>query len=187
MHNLIETFRNVGDLSQENEIALLSAVQRTECKSKTTLHELGKICNKIYFVEKGIARTFYYKDGKDITYWIALENDFVGAMSSYFMREPSNKMVETIEDCVLWEFEYQKLESLFATNQELGKVGRLFANYGMSLMEKRFDNLHFNSAKERYDILVKQQPEILQRISLGMIASYLGVTQETLSRIRTQK
>jgi len=187
MQNLIETFRKIGNISQENEIVLLSAIQRTECKSKTILQEQGKICNKIYFVEKGIARTFYYKDGKDITYWIALENDFVGAMSSYFMREPSNKMVETIEDCVLWEFEYQKLEGLFSTNQELEKVGRLFANYGISLMEKRFDNLHFNTAKERYDILIKQQPEILQRISLGMIASYLGVTQETLSRIRTQK
>ena len=66
-------------------------------------------------------------------------------------------------------------------------VGRLFANYGISLMEKRFDDLHFNTAKERYEILMKKQPEILQRIPLGMIAFYLGITQETLSRIRTQK
>lgn len=187
MQNLIETFRKLGKLSQENEKALLSAIQRIECRPKTLLQEQDKICNRIYFVEKGIARTFYYKNGKDITYWIALENDFVGSMSSYFMREPSNKMVETIENCILWEFEYQKLEGLFSTNQELEKVGRLFANYGISLMEKRFDNLHFNTAQERYDILIKQQPEILQRTPLGMIASYLGITQETLSRVRTQK
>ena len=100
------------------------------------------------------------------------------------MREPSNKMVETIEACILWKFEFARLEELFSTNQELEKLGRLFSNYGISLMEKRFDNLHFNSAKERYSILLKQQPEILQRVPLGMIASYLGITQETLSRIR---
>ena len=187
MQNLIETFRKIGNLSQENEERLLSAVQRIECASKTVLQEQDKVCDSIYFVEKGIARTFYYKDGKDITYWIAMENDFVGSMSSYFMREPSSKMVETIEDCILWRFEYYKLEELFSTNQELEKVGRLFSNYGISMMEKRFDDLHFNTAKERYDILINQQPEILQRMSLGMISSYLGITQETLSRIRKQK
>lgn len=187
MQNLIETFRKIGSLSQENEMALLNAIKQVEYKPKTVLQEQDKICNKIFFVEKGIARTYYFKDGKDITYWIALENDFVGSMSSFFMREPSNKIVETIESCILWEFEYQKLDDLFSTNQELEKVGRLFSNYGISLMEKRFDSLHFHTAKERYDALVKQQPEIIQRTPLGMIASYLGITQETLSRIRTQK
>jgi len=187
MQNLIETFRTVGNLSRANEAALLGAIERVECPAKTILQEQDKISNRIYFVEKGIARTFYYKDGRDITYWIAMENDFVGAMSSYFMREPSNKIVETLEDCVLWEFEYHKLEALFSANQELAKAGRLFANYGISLLEKRFDNLHFHTAKERYDILINQQPGLLQRVPLGMIASYLGITQETLSRIRTQK
>ena len=187
MQNLIETFRRIGNLTLENEKILLSAIQRSEFGPRKILQEQNKICNCIYFVEKGIARTYYYKGGKDITYWIAVENDFIGSMSSYFMREPSNKMVETIEKCILWEFEFHKLEKLFSTNKELEKLGRLFANYGISMMEKRFDNLHFNTAKERYDILTKQQPEILQRIPLGMIASYLGITQETLSRIRSQK
>jgi CRP-like cAMP-binding protein len=116
-----------------------------------------------------------------------MENDFIGSMSSFFMREPSNKLVETIEPCILWKFDYQKMEHLFSTNPELEKMGRLFSNYGLSLMEKRFDNLHFHTARERYNILLKQQPELLQRIPLGIMASYLGITQETLSRIRKQK
>ena len=187
MQNLIETFREIGNLSQEDEEALLKAIKQVEYKPKTVLQEQDKVCNKIYFVEKGIARTYYFKDGKDITYWIAMENDFVGSMSSFFMREPSKKMVETIEQCILWEFEYQKLEQLFSTKQELEKLGRKFSNFGISLLEKRFDNLHFHTAKERYDILIEQQPQIIQRLPLGIVASYLGVTQETLSRIRSQK
>lgn len=187
MKNLLEVFKKIGHISLENQKELLNAISRKEIPAKTILQKQNKICDKIYFVEQGIARTFYYKDGKDITYWIAIENDFIGSMSSYFMREPSNKLVETIEDCVLWEFEYHKLESLFSANKELGNVGRLFSNYGISLMEERFDNLHFNTAKERYGILIKKQPEIVNRIPLGMIASYLGITQETLSRIRAQR
>ena len=109
MENLIQTFRKIGNLSSEQEKSLLRAIQRIECAPKTLLQEEDRISNKIYFIEKGIARTFYYKNGKNVTYWIA--------------------------------------------------------------MEKCFDHLHFNTAKERYDILLKQQPEILQRIPLGMIAS----------------
>jgi len=187
LKKLLETFKHIGKLKPTNEHELLSSIKRIEKPAKSLLQEQDCICNKIYFIESGIARTFYYKDGKDITYWIGLEDDFIGSMSSFFMREQSNKMVETIEDCVLWEFEYHSLETLFSSSLELQKVGRLFANYGISLMEKRFDNLHFNTAKERYDILLFKQPEILQRVPLGMIASYLGITQETLSRIRKQK
>lgn len=187
MQNLINTFNKIGNLSTENEKELFNAIRKIEVPPKTILQKQDAVANNVYFIEKGIARTFYYKDGKDITYWIALENDFVGSMSSFFNREPSNKLVETIEPCVLWKFEYQKLENLFSKNEELGRIGRLFAYYGISLMEKRFDNLHFNTAKERYHILITQHPEIVQRIPLGMIASYLGITQETLSRIRAQR
>lgn len=187
MQNLIETFKRIGGLSQRNQEALLGVIQRIECTPKTLLQELDTVCDSIYFIEKGLARTFYYKDGKDITYWIALENDFVGSMASFFMRVPSNKMVETLEPSVLWKFDYSKMESLFSSNQEMQKVGRLFAYYGISIMEKRFDDLHFHTAKERYEFLVKNKPELLQRMSLGMIATYLGITQETLSRIRKKK
>lgn len=186
MQNLLTKFREIGKLTKENEAVLLNALERIECPAKTNLQEVGKVCNSIYFVEKGIARTYYYKDGKDITYWIVAENDFLGAMGSFFMREPSNKLVETIEPCVLWKFEYHKLEALFAVNQEIERTARLFANYGIGLLEKRADSLHFNTAKERYDLLVKEQPEVLKRVPLGMIASFLGITQETLSRIRKQ-
>ncbi len=136
MQSLIETFRRIGKLTLANEKILLSVIQRREFGPRVILHEQNKICNSIYFVEKGIARTYYHKNGKDITYWIALENDFVGSIASYFMREPSNKIVETIEKCILWEFGYYKLEKMFSANKELEKLGRLFANYGISMLAK---------------------------------------------------
>ncbi len=187
MQNLLQKFREIGNLSPENEHKLFSAIERVEYPAKTNLQETGKVCDSIYFVEKGIARTYYYKNGKDITYWIVPENEFVGAMGSYFTRKPSNKLVETLEPCVLWRFEYERLEKLYAENHALERVARLFANYGIGLMEKRADSLHFNTAKERYDILTAQHPDILKRVPLGIVASFLGITQETLSRIRSGK
>ena len=187
MKKLIESFGEMAKLSKESETAFMESIVKKDFKKKELLQEEGKVCNHLYFVEKGVARTFYYKNGKEVTYWLAAENDFVGAMASFFSRTPSNKHVETLEDCTLWIFDYNKLENLYANSKELERMGRLFANYGMSVLEKKFDDFHSLSAKERYDLLTSKHPQILQRVSLGIIASYLGVTQETLSRIRAQK
>lgn len=187
MEKLIESFGEMAKLSKEAETAFMKTIVKKEFKKKKLLEEEGKICNHLYFVEKGVARTFYYKNGKEVTYWLAAENDFVGSMASFFSRTPSNKHVETLEDCRLWIFDYDRLEDLYAGSKELERMGRLFANYGMTVLEKKFDDFHSMSAKERYDVLVTKHPQILQRVSLGIIASYLGITQETLSRIRNLK
>lgn len=187
MQQLIESFGEMAKLSKEAETVFMNAIVKKDFKKKELLQEQGKICNHLYFVEKGVARTFYYKDGREVTYWLAAENDFVGSMASFFSRMPSNKHVETLEDCTLWIFDYDKLEALYEHSKELERMGRLFANYGMTVLENKFDDFHALSAKERYDVLTTKHPQILQRVSLGIIASYLGITQETLSRIRGQK
>ncbi len=180
MQNLIETFRRIGNLTTDNEKVLLDAIERKQYPSKTLLQDQDKTSNKIYFVEKGIARTYYYKDGKDITHWIAIENDFVGSMSSFFMRKPSNKIVETIEECTLWEFEYQKLENLCALHPEFDKIVRLFAYYGLSLLEERFDNLHFNTANQNR---INKNTEIyyLNQLNRDLLADSLFLHQEKLN------
>lgn len=182
----MEAFGEIAKLSGEAEQEFLSTIQRKQVAKKELLQKEGVVCDDVFFIEKGIARTFYYRDGKDITYWIAAENEFVGAMGSFFSRKPSNKLVETLEDSILWVFNYHKLESLYSSSQELERMGRLFANYGITLLEEKFDDSHFLSAKQRYDLLIEKHPTIIQRVSLGIVASYLGITQETLSRIRRQ-
>ena len=107
-------------------------------------------------------------------------------MASFFSRMPSNKYVETLEESTLWEFDYFKLESIYGLSKEFERMGRLFANYAIVQLEKRMDDFHFMSAKERYALLLEKHPQIVQRVSLGIIASFLGISQETLSRIRSQ-
>jgi CRP-like cAMP-binding protein len=186
MKKLVESFGEMAQLSEEAENALLGIIEKKEFRKKEILLTEGKVCDQIYFVEKGVARAFYYVDGREITFWIAAENEFVGSLASFFSRTPSNKYVETLEDCILWVFDYHKLEALYSGSKELERMGRLFTSYGITILEKKFDAFHSLTAKERYSLLVAKHPEILQRVSLGIIASYLGITQETLSRIRTQ-
>lgn len=183
---LVESFGEMAQLSAEAESALLGIIEKRTVKKKELLLSEGKVCDQIYFVEKGIARAFYYKDGREITFWIAAENEFVGSLASFFSRTRSNKYVETLEDCTLWVFDYKKLEELYSSSKELERMGRLFTSYGITILEKKFDDFHSLSAKERYDLLTTKYPEILQRVSLGIVASYLGISQETLSRIRSQ-
>lgn len=186
LKHLIKSFGEIAKISKESEQFFLDVATRKEVSKNELLQQGGYQCNKIYFIEKGIARTFYYKDGKDITYWIALENEFVGSMASFFSRTISNKYVETLEDSILWEFDHCKLENMYAQSQELERMGRLFAYYGIALLEKKFDDSHFLTAKERYQLLLNKRADIIQRVPLGIIASYLGITQETLSRIRSK-
>jgi len=186
MNKLIEAFGKIAKLSPEAERAFLSTIERKQVAKKEVLQSDGMVCDEVFFIEKGVARTFYYRDGKDITYWIAAENEFVGAMGSFFSRKPSNKLVETLEDCLLWAFNYEKLENLYSSSKELERMGRLFANYGITLLEEKFDDSHFLSARQRYDLLIQRHTSIIRRVPLRIIASYLGITQETLSRIRSQ-
>ncbi|MBC7864058.1 MAG: Crp/Fnr family transcriptional regulator [Bacteroidia bacterium] len=186
MKQLLESFGEMAHLSEEAETALMSIITKKNFKKKELLLSEGKICDQIYFVEKGIARAFYYKNGKELTFWLADENEFVGAFTSFFSRTPSNKYIETLEDSTLWIFDYHKLEALYSESKELERMGRLFVSYGLSILEKKFDDFHALTALERYTLLVNKHPRILQTVSLGIIASYLGISQETLSRIRNQ-
>lgn len=138
------------------------------------------------FIEKGLSRTFYYKDVKDITDWISTEGTFACSIVSFITRQPDIRNIELLEDSVIWGIHHDDLEKLYSQHHDIERLGRLLVSAGVVQMQHRFDELHFTSASERYKQLLKIHPDIVLRVPLGMIASYLGITQETLSRMRAQ-
>ena len=144
------------------------------------------ICRRIYFIETGLARTYYYKDGRDVTDWLAAEGDLVGSMVSFLTQQPDRRIVELLEPSRLWAIPRPELEGLYARHHEIERLGRLLVGSGLIQMQQRFDDLHFASAAERYQTLLSRNASFVQRVPLGMIASYLGISQETLSRIRAR-
>ena len=123
------------------------------------------------------------QDGKEITTWFASENDAVTSMYSFITQKPSYETIEVLEDCILYEINYENVQLLLKKYPEFNLIGRLLTEKYYIKLEERTMSLQFQSATERY-LKLLQQPQLLQKASLGMIASYLGISQETLSRIR---
>ena len=165
-------------MQQEFEQIVLS-------KNEYLLSE-GKICRHLYFLQQGALRGYYNLDGKEITYWFGFENDFVTSFHSFITHEPSVENIQLLEGSVLWAITKEKLTALFNQFQEIERLVRIIQEKYYIRLEERFVNAQFKTATERYELLLQQSPHILERVPLGHIASYLGISQETLSRIRSR-
>ena len=153
---------------------------------KEVLHQAGRICHHLFLIEKGVARAFYYKEAKDITTHFALENEVITAIDSFIQRKRSRYTIELLEDSNVISIAHQDLYQLLQDKPQYEKYVRIFLEQVYVELAERIEDLLFHSAKQRYDQLMKKSPTLLQRIDLQYIASYLGITQETLSRIRRQ-
>lgn len=181
--NILEQFAAV---SEEAKAELTDLVLIEEYKAGSCILEQGKICKTLYFLQSGCVRSFHDQDGKKITSWFAFENDPVTSMYSFVSQKPSFETIEVLEDSILYAISYQNLQLLFEKYPEFNLIGRLLTEKYYIGLEERTMSLQTQSAKDRYQQIVEHQPQLLQRASLGMIASYLGISQETLSRIRNK-
>lgn len=162
----------------------------TVCKhlsAGTYLLRNGEICKEFHFVEKGLARVFYYKNGKEVTIWFTNENAIASAIDSLFTGLPSNYNIQLLEDSAIWSLQYHKIEPVFAQYPVVERLGRLLITHNYLLLDERMKLFAFCNAEERYERLIKLMPDVFNRVNLGYIASYLGITQEHLSRIRGKK
>ncbi|MES2431171.1 MAG: Crp/Fnr family transcriptional regulator [Bacteroidota bacterium] len=146
----------------------------------------GQICRHLYFLEKGALRGFYNLDGKEITHWFGFENDFVTSFHSFITQEPAIENIQLLEGAVLWSISKEELTTLFNHHHEIERLVRIAYEKYYIRIEERFVNAQFKTATELYENLLQQTPHILERVPLGHIASYLGISQETLSRIRNK-
>ena len=147
----------------------------------------GMPCRHLYFLETGALRGYYTLDGKEITYWFGFENAFVTSVHSFITGAPAVESIQLIEGSVLWAISKSALTGLYEKYHEIERLVRIIYEIYYIKLQERFVNAQFKSATERYENLLKQTPHILERVPLGYIASYLGISQETLSRIRNRQ
>lgn len=144
-------------------------------------------CDSMFFIKSGLMRGYYLDDGKEVTNWFAKESEFATCFYAFITNKNSFEIIETLEDCELIEISYSSLQNLYTEFPETDRIGRIITENYYIKLEERLLNLQFKTAKERYQSLSLSKPFLLQRASLGQIASYIGITQETLSRIRAEK
>lgn len=187
MNDFFQTVASFSALSAGSREALAPQIRRLEVAKGQSLVRPDTTCHFVYFIQRGLTRTFYLNDdGKDITDWISDTHSFACSIISFVSQKPDRRGIETLEPSVLYALHHDALEALAAQHHEIETFFRKIVSFGILQVQQRFDALHFATARQRYQALLTQQPTLLQRVPLGMIASYLGMTQETLSRIRAQ-
>lgn len=184
---ILKLLKSSASISPET-LGTFTGLSKRESYSKgKVILSPGEICRKIYLIEKGILRFYYYDEqGKDITHHFIFEGDLVTEVHSFFNLEKSEYYIETLEDTDVHTHTLEDFEYMVSNFPEVEKMARIiFMEFVLEFGEKIKD-LQFRDAKTRYENLLHKHPDILQRINLGHIASYLGITQQSLSRIRKQ-
>jgi CRP-like cAMP-binding protein len=153
-------------------------------KWETIVNE-GDVSNSIIFVAKGMMRQYYYKNGKDITEHFTYENGILTCLESFFNRTPSRIIVEAIEPAVVFEFFYDDIQRLIEMSPAMNRFYMAMLQEALIISQQKSDASRFESARQRYIRLLNEHPEIVKRASMNQIASYLVMTPETLSRIRS--
>lgn len=147
---------------------------------------MGRTEKDIYFIKQGIARAYTSADGRDVTFWIGEEGDTLVSMNGYVNGGPGYESVELMEDSVLYKLRNSDMQRLFLEDINIANWGRRYAETELIATERRLISFLLTDASERYGRLMTDNPEYLQRLPLGNIASYLGITQVSLSRIRAK-
>jgi CRP-like cAMP-binding protein len=184
--SLIKHLSTILSISKDLEQELQEITIKQHFSKGEIIINCYERCENIYFIEKGLVRGYYYDDGKEITHWFAQEQEFATSFYSFITSSPALENVEALEETEVIKISNAALQHLYKTFQETERLGRIITENYYIKLEERILNLQFKTAKERYQKLIITKPSLLQRVSLGQIASYLGITQETLSRIRAE-
>jgi len=180
-----ELARRYSTMTHE-ELDLLESilVPMKFAKNEIILKE-GDTCENIYWIVKGLVRQFYFKNGKELTEYMATENSIVMCIESLFREQPTHLQIVAIEPTLLYAMPKQVLEQVAMKSVNIQILYRKILEESLILSQVHADMLRFESAQDRYQKLVKRQPQLVLRAPLVYIASYLQMTPETLSRVRT--
>lgn len=177
---------NIYSLPDTSKELLKKSITEVKYKKGHILLRADIIEKNIYFIKKGIARAYSNKDNVEITFWFGKEGDTIISMKSYIANLKGYENIELLENCELYELKTENLQRLFEEDIHIANFGRRFAEKELIKTEERLISRQVRTATERYKELLKDSPDIIQRVQLGHIASYLGITQVSLSRIRAE-
>ena len=184
MRDLINYIRYYVKLSPLAEKAILERFNVREYQKDDLLLREGDTCRNLYFLMEGTLRTFYHDDGKEVTTWIYPDGFFVTAWSSFLLGQPSFESIQALQPTKVAFITKSSLYNLYDLHPSMERFGRYLAEEQLSSIDEYAKGYHLLTAKEKYDNLLEFFPDVEQRSNLGYIASMLGISQETLSRIR---
>ena len=177
----------MGALSTENQQAFSAIIKPFAYPKNHVFLQQNQVSDYIYYLQKGAVRIFYHKNNKEVTEWLTLDDSFFLSINSFYNRAPSLLQMQTLEPSQLWGIPHAGFMQLSSQSHEVETLHRGMVTYSLLLSQQRMESLQFETAKSRYQALIKNRPDFIQRIPLSYIASFLGITLETLSRMRASE
>jgi len=187
--SLEEIIQTIYLLPEQVLEEVLVNFQHLEYPKNYFLLKSGKPCQHLWIMTKGAARHFYTDEqGKEMNTWFSLDTQIIVDTTSFVKQEPAHESIQLIEDSEVYSIEYAALQVLLQKHHSFALwFIKLVELHYVAQIEDRIADLQFLDAKKRYQKLISLNSGITNRVSLGNIASYLNITQETLSRIRAGK
>lgn len=173
-------------LTNTEQQEFLACISLHQFAANELLVTEGEVVQQIYFIEKGSARIYYNFHGREYTGWFAFDYSPVISYVSFLTGMPSKNSVQAMEPCSVWKITKSQLNNLYSKYKNFERFGRLFTEELYIKFVERTYGLQVLNATDRYLELLKVEPDLLKRVPLGFIASYLGISQETFSRIRNK-
>ncbi|MDH6303717.1 CRP-like cAMP-binding protein [Parabacteroides sp. PF5-5] len=182
--NIDQIINNIYTLPEASLSRLKEHIVEVRYPKGHILMKANKVEHYLYLIKKGLVRAYTDSLANELTFWFGKEGDAIISMSSYVENQRGYEHIELLEDCELYEVDSRDLQQLYFEDIHIANWGRKFAEQELIKTEKRFISRQFRTASERYKELLINNPDLIQRVQLGHIASYLGITQVSLSRIR---
>jgi len=184
--NKLDIFRQFTDFNESELEIIMPYFETRKFKKKSILLDIGKVANEVFYIIKGCIRLYCEKDGEKLSTYFFTENMFAGSYDSFLSRRPSKVAIETLEECEVLVLSHKAQEKLYDIFPKMNEFIRKAIEQRFVLLHDLFISYLLNSPEERYLMLQKDRPELLQRIPQHQIASFIGVTRVSLSRIRNR-
>jgi CRP-like cAMP-binding protein len=185
--SLIQFLTHTHIISPQKAVEIAAGFTEKEITKQEYLLREGKVANEYLFLEQGCLRAFAHDvDGKEVTTGLYTHRQMVFEVSSFFNRIPSRENIQAITDSKGWYISFEQLNNYFHSLPEFREFGRSILVHGYSNLKTRMLSMITETAEARYEDLLRSNPDVFQHVPLKHIASYLGITDTSLSRIRKE-
>lgn len=187
MEGLLHFLEGIHPLSDQLKFHLSQIIKELKLEKKRFLLRAGQISRRVCFIQKGLLRCFYAKDGVDISSWFMKEGDVIFSVESFLNQQPSYENIQALEETSILFIDYTELQHIYRNFSEFNFIGRVLTERYYVLSEQRAYSLRMQRSPERYEYLLQNQPELILRVPAKHLASYLGITEVTLSKIKARQ
>lgn len=184
LNHLFNLFNSIIPLSDELKGNLISIIKTSAYKKNDHMLRRGQLNENVYFIEEGLVRSYHIKNDHEVGSWFMKEGDVLLSPKSFYNRQPSDENLQCLEDTMVDYISYSELQDLYNRFTEFNIVGRVLTEKYYVQSEERLNSIKGLSAKECYVYFINNYPDLSQRLNGKYIAAYLGITTETLSRIK---